>query len=80
MWTLDPIARNVINEAYDSFQSKHLPVLQDVRDRLLFGIINSACDSANRGQYKFGKLMLNLDDTSGGDMEVSCDKQTADLE
>ena len=80
MWTLYPRARNIINEAYDSFQFNHIPVSHDVRSRLLFSIFNSACDSTDGAQYKFGKFMLKLDDVLGGAMEMLHDKQTADLE
>ena len=52
----------------------------DVRTLLFLSIFNSAHDSTYGAQYKFGQFMLKLDDVSGGNVEVSCDKQTADLE
>ena len=64
MWTVDPRARKITNDAYDLFQFNHLPVLCHVRARLLFSVFNYACDSTDGVQHEFGKLMLKLDNVS----------------
>ena len=40
MWTVDPRSRKIINDAHEALQFNHLPVLCDIRARLLFSVCN----------------------------------------
>ena len=79
MWTVDPRARQITNEAYELFQFNQLAVSHNTRAQLLLSAFNHACASVDGAQHVFNDHMRKMDDMADGDKDVVFDEQVANL-
>ena len=74
MWTVDPRACQIINDAHALFDFNQLAVLHYVRAHVLFNVFNPSHVSVNASQSMFRQLMHKINVMSDEDRKVPFDK------
>ena len=69
MWTMDPRARQNINEACELLQFNRLPVLCDIRARPLLSVCDYECASTEEAHLNFKDALSKMYVKSNGDKE-----------
>ena len=80
MRNMDPRARQIINEAYESSQFNQLPALCDIRARLLFSAHDNAHASTEGACLNFKDALSKMHVKSSGDEKMGFDEQFANVE